>query len=68
MMCWHHWTPWSKLVDNYDNSLWQFGSCKKCNAVKKRKVGILFASVTSITAAVANHVVELAREELKEQT
>ena len=59
MICWHHWSPWTRLVENYDHSLWQFACCTKCNSVKKRQVrDWSVIKINSITAATANQALE----------
>ena len=35
--CWHDWTKWGKIIQDYTPNRFQFRSCKKCNKVVRRK-------------------------------
>jgi len=36
--CWHKWDKWSHAIEDFNGSLHQVCECKKCSAIKRRKV------------------------------
>ena len=35
--CWHKWSKWSRVIQDYEGSLHQMCECEKCGVIKRKR-------------------------------